>query len=539
MRQLFFRSLLIAALFFGTLPLLCALEERPNILVMFADDWGRLAGAYAAADGPGTLSDFAKTPHFDSIARRGVLFRNAFVNAPSCTPCRSSLLSGQYFWRTRRGAILNGAVWDESIPSFPLLLNDAGYRIGKSYKVWSPGTPADAPFGQRAFAFEKHGRDFNGFSKKGMQAIDDGQDFAGTKSQLLGQVRDNFRQFLDNTPDSKPFCYWFGPTNTHRRWSKGSGNKLWGTDPNRFRGRVPPFLPDDPVIWEDLNDYFGEIEALDQAFGVHLEELEKRGLRDKTLIVVSGDHGPPGFPHGKCNVYDFGSSVSLAIAGPGVVGGRVVDDFVSLPDLAPTLVESGRVPRPDVMTARSLWPLLEASANGQIDPERDCVLIGRERHVDRAREGGVPYPVRSIRTKDFSLIINFRPDRYPLGDPRHESDLDRRPTFSSLESDTYVTFADMDASPTKAWLVENEHTAAGKSFFERSFSKRPRLELYDLKQDPHQLNNVAEIASYQETRNQLESRLLSMLQKSGDPRVIDDGSYYETPPMTGIPEKPK
>ncbi|MGV3720747.1 MAG: sulfatase-like hydrolase/transferase, partial [Actinomycetota bacterium] len=83
--------------------------RRPNILFAFADDWGRYASAYAKIDGPGTINDVVSTPNFDRIAREGVLARHAFVTAPSCTPCRSSLLSGQYFWRTGRGAILQGA----------------------------------------------------------------------------------------------------------------------------------------------------------------------------------------------------------------------------------------------------------------------------------------------------------------------------------------------------------------------------------------------------------------------------------------------
>ncbi len=123
------------------LPVLAADSNRPNILFAFADDWGRYAGAYAKIDGPGTISDVVKTPNFDRIAREGVLFRSAFVSAPSCTPCRSALLSGQHFWRTGRGAILQGAIWDGSQPAYPLLLKDAGYHIGETYKVWSPAIP--------------------------------------------------------------------------------------------------------------------------------------------------------------------------------------------------------------------------------------------------------------------------------------------------------------------------------------------------------------------------------------------------------------
>ncbi len=128
--------------------------KRPNIVFLFADDWGRYASLYATIDGRPSMNDVVRTPNVDRVAREGVLFRRAFANAPSCTPSRSSLLSGRYFFRTGRGAILQGAVWDETIPTWPLLLRSAGYFIGKAFKVWSPGTPVDAPFGGQKFAYE-------------------------------------------------------------------------------------------------------------------------------------------------------------------------------------------------------------------------------------------------------------------------------------------------------------------------------------------------------------------------------------------------
>ena len=121
--------------------------KRPNILFAFADDWGRYASAYGRIEAERSLNTLIDTPNFDRVAREGALFRNAYVPAPSCTPCRSSLLSASYFWQTGMGAILVGAVWDETIPTYSLELEKAGYHIGYTYNVWSPGRMVNAPYG--------------------------------------------------------------------------------------------------------------------------------------------------------------------------------------------------------------------------------------------------------------------------------------------------------------------------------------------------------------------------------------------------------
>jgi len=505
---------------------------RPNILFAFADDWGRYAGAYAKLDGPGTINDVVRTPNFDRVAREGVLFRRAFVSAPSCTPCRSALLSGQHFWRTGRGAILRGAVWDGSQPAFPLLLRDAGYHIGETYKVWSPGTPGDAPFGAGKYAYEKAGRRSNQFSRNVTNLIAGGSTVEAAKQALYDEVRGNFDDFLADRRPDRPFCYWFGPTNVHRKWIKGSGKTLWGLDPDDLRGKMPPFLPDVPEVREDLTDYFGEIAAFDAALGLLLKRLEEIGELDNTLVVVSGDHGAPGFPHGKCNLYDFGASVSLAIRWGGAKGGRVVDNLVSLTDLAPTFLELGGVAAPDRMTGRSLVDVLKSDRSGRVDPRRSAVFIGRERHVENARADFMPYPQRAIRTHDFLYIINFRPDRWPLGDP-YRLDGDRPPSAEELTEETRCTLPDEDAGPTKAWLVGVRNDPRWKAHFEWVYGKRPREELYDLKTDPHQAENVAADPAYAQARAALERRLLDELKRTGDPRLVDDGRFFETPPMSG------
>jgi N-sulfoglucosamine sulfohydrolase len=511
--------------------------SRPNILLAFADDWGRHASAYAKIDGPGTVNDLIQTPNFDRIASEGVLFRRAFVSAPSCTPCRSALLSGQHFWRTGRGAILNGAVWDFSSPAYPLLLRDAGYHIGKSYKVWSPGTPADAPYGGRKHAYEAAGRRFNQFSQNVTKMVQDGKSIEDAKQVLYDEVIGNFDAFLADRKEDQPFCFWFGPTNVHRQWTQGSGNKLWDLEPDDLKGKMPAFLPDVPEVREDLADYLGEAMAFDAALGLLVQRLEEIGELENTLIVVSGDHGAPGFPHGKCNLYDFGVGVPLAIRWGGADpahAGRVVDDFVSMTDLAPTFLELGDVDIPEVMTGRSLVSILRSDQSGQVDPARDAVFVGRERHVANARDGFLPYPQRAIRSDAYLYIINFQPDRWPLGEP-YRLNTDNPPTAAEITDRTRVTLPDEDAGPTKAWLVSNRNDPKWQPLFELAYGKRPREELYDLKADPDQVKNVATDAGYQNVRAELEARLMKELHDTDDPRLINDGTFFETPPLAGPP----
>jgi N-sulfoglucosamine sulfohydrolase len=522
--------LLTAASF--TMPAAGAEEKRPNILFAFADDWGRYASAYAAIDGPGTLNDHVKTPNFDHIANDGVLFRRAYVSAPSCTPCRSALLSGQHFWRTGRASILRGAVWDGSNPSFALLLKESGYHIGETYKVWSPGTPNDAPFGAPKFAYERGGGRFNNFSENVTKLVAVGTPHNSAKQAMYDEVKANFDAFLAARPAGQPFCYWFGPTNVHRKWEKGSGKALWGIEPDDLKGKVPKFLPDVPEVREDLADYFGEIQAMDTAVGLLLKRLEEIGELDHTLIVMSGDHGPPGFTHGKCNLYDFGCGVSLAMRWGGAKGGRVVDDLVSLTDLAPTFLELAGMKRPDVMTGRSLVPQLKSDKSGRIDPERTAVYFGRERHVEDARAGYLPYPQRAIRTPEHLYIVNFHPERYPMGDP-YRLDGNNQPSLTDLVENTRVTLSDMDSSPTKAWLIAQRNNPEWKKYYDRAFAKRPREELYVLADDPDETHNVADDPKYAKVRAELEQRLMDELRRTGDPRLIDDGRFFETAPMAG------
>lgn len=498
-------------------------SARPNILFCFADDWGHYASAYRQVEGPNSIQSVVQTPNFDRVAREGVLFTRAYVTAPSCTPCRSSLLSGQYFWRTGMGAILRGAKWDPKIPSYPLLLKDAGYHIGWTHKVWGPGTPPNAPYGAPAHGYNKAGNDINRFGQNVTKAADK----EAKKREIFQQVAGNFQQFLADRKPGQPWCYWFGPTPTHRPYERGSGQALWGINPDKLKGKLPGFLPDNEIVRDDVADYLGAVQSVDAALGVLLKKLEETGELENTLIVVSGDHGMPGVPRGKCNLYDFGTHVSLAARwGKKILAGRLVDDFVNLMDLAPTFLEAAGEKPPTIMTGRSLMNVLTSTKSGQVDPTRTFVITGRERHVDTAREGNLPYPHRAIRTKEFLYIRNFAPDRWPMGSPAKTP-----PDFAALAADTRATFADMDASPTKAWLVEHSKEPEVRPFFDLAFGKRPAEELFDLKEDPDQIKNIAANPSYGDMKRQFSDQLMAELKRTGDPRVTGDGTTYDKPPF--------
>lgn len=504
--------------------------DRPNIVMAFADDWGKYASAYGKLN-PGGPSDVVSTPNFDLVAAEGVLFTRAYVSAPSCTPCRSSLLSGQHFWRCGRASILQGAIWDFSNSAYPLILEQSGYRIGHTYKVWSPGSPRNAPHGGKQRAFNTHGKKFNGFSQNAMKATD----HEAGKVALLDEVRQNVRSFLDadgngSLDGDEPFCYWFGPTNCHRKWIAGSGKTLWGIDPDKLKGKLPPFLPDVEVVREDFADYLGEAQAFDASLGVILEELRRLGQLDNTILVVSGDHGIPGVTRGKCNLYDLGTSVPLAIRWPkGIKNpGRVIDDFVSLPDLASTFLEAAGQQIPKQMTAKSLIGIFESEKDGQVDPARNAVFTGRERHVAKARAGNKPYPQRAIRTDQYLYIINFAPDRWPMGDgPGFGRTEALMPELEPLRENTFSAFGDLDASPTKAWVVM--HRDEDPKSFDYAVGKRPRIEMYDIQTDPHCMNNLATNAEHSTARTTLHARLMTELKRTGDPRVSSNVIFEQSP----------
>lgn len=505
-----------------------AASRPPNIVLAFADDLGRYASIYADADRP-SPSDVLQTPYFDRVAREGTLFDNAFVSVPSCTPSRAALVSSRHFFRNGSHSQLHHPwmegypdPWDE-VRGFPLMLRDHGYHIGWSYKMHI----SEDRMGGRKRNYRQAGSRFNSFSQQVSKADEDAIEDA--KAALLEEVRKNFQAFLADREDGQPFFYWFNPTNTHRSWVQGSGKRLWGIDPDDLRGRMPGFLPDQPVIREDFADYLGEAMAFDASVGVLLEHLESIGELDNTFFVVSGDHGAPGFPRGKCNLYDFGSRVPLAMRWPGrVASPRRIRTPVSLLDLGPTFLAAAGLSASDDMDGQDLLPVIGADVDGDEQRLRGYAVIGRENHVDEARPGGLPYPMRAIRTRSFLYIRNFAPDRWPVAQPPLSAPL------TTAKKANAGRRMDIDFGPTRSFFVEFEGSQSIADAWELGFAKRPAEELYNVAADPAQTTNLIEDPSFADVAERLRGQLMRILIEGKDPRVVGSGDAFDRPPYAPV-----
>lgn len=450
-------------------------QNRPNILFAISDDQSMMhASAYGDK---ATL-----TPGFDRVAREGVLFRYAFTASPSCAPARSAILTGRNIWEIDEAGVLFGTLKGKH-KLFTHELGNNGYELASTGKTWGPGRLQ----GLKAVAGKAYHQHKLAKRKPGMSNLD---------------YAKNFEQFLSEREKGKPFCFWYGSSEPHQRYEVGAWKK---TGKQLKDARLPKCLPDDPVTRGEILDYGLEIEHFDAHLLRMVEALEKQGLLENTIIVVTSDHGNP-MPRSKCNLYDSGTRVPLAVRYPKrIPGGRVVDDIVNLTDVGPTLLEMAGVAVPEVMSGRSLRPTLTSRKDGLVDATRDFTVTAFERHII-ARRNGLGYPMRSIRTHDFAYIRNYEPERWPAGGPE----------FVSSHQGFY---GDCDKGASKTFILKHYQEPEIAPYYQLAFAKRPGEELYDMKNDPGQLKNLADDPKYAQIKKQLEARMVGYLKKTGDPRM--------------------
>lgn len=442
----------------------CAPKEkemkRPNIVILMSDNhsWNHL-GCYG--------DDVVKTPTIDHLATEGIRFTEAYCSAPSCTPARASMLTGQDIWRLEEGANLWGTL-PAKFEVYPDLLEEAGYLVGIEGKGWGPG------------GVEESGRDRN----------------------PGGERYDSFEEFYNEREKGQPFCYWFSSRDPHRPFKRNGGKKA-GIDISKIK--VPAYLPDTEQVRNDIADYYAEVQHFDKEVASYISLLKEMGQYENTLLIVCSDNGWQ-MPRGLANLYDFGTKIPLIIHMPErFKGGRVIEDYVSLNDFAPTFLELAGLEIPSYMNAKSLVNILESENEGVIEEDRNFMVTARERHA-YVRKGGAGYGGRALKTEKYLYIRNYESQEWPAGDPPLYGDVDAHmlqyPCGSKME------------------LLVNKDDAAINPLFELAFGKRPAEELYDMSKDPDQVNNVAGDPAYAEALKAMSAQLTEHLKATGDPREL-------------------
>ena len=477
-------------------------SKQPNILFAIADDQ---SFPYASVYGENGV----QTPAFDKVAEAGVLFTNAFVAAPQCSPSRAAILTGKNIWQLEEAGT-HSSYFPKKFTVFTDLLDQAGYSIGYTGKPWGPGNWEDAGWSRNPVGPEYNEKVFESVPASGIHKID---------------YFENFREFYSQKTKASPFFFWYGGHEPHRVYEDGSGLKA---GKELSSAVVPNFLPETDLTKSDMLDFAFEIEWFDAQLGKMLQFLDEKGELENTIIVVTADNGMP-FPSAKANLQEYGTHVPLAICWPKKIkGNRVVADLVGMIDLAPTFLEITGIENPQQMTGKSLSKILYSEEQGNIDPDRKYVFTGRERHT-HARPDNLGYPARAVRTADYLYVLNFKPERWPAGDPA-PAEASNPGAESSLKK-LLPGYHDVDDSPSKQFLIDEKNN--WPVYFDLAYSKRPAEQLYDIKNDPGCINNLAENPDFLQIKTDLNKVLMDELTKQGDPRVLGNGEVFESYPRFG------
>lgn len=468
-------------------------KKRPNILFALADDASLDFGAYGV--------HWVKTPAFDSVARNGILFTNAYTPNAKCAPSRACILTGRNSWQL--GAAANHfAFFPAKFETYPEALEKYGYFVGYTGKPWAPGVPGKINGKTR----ELVGKPYQRFKKK-----------PPTKYISRDNYAANFKHFLDSRPKGKPFCFWYGGHEPHRPYAYRSGINKGGMKLSDIpHNQIPSFYPDNDTIRTDLLDYAYEVDYFDKQLQKMLKILRNRGLLKNTIVVVTSDNGRP-FPRMKGQEYVFSNHEPLAIMWKDGIKnpGRTVSDFVSFIDFAPTFLKLAGVPQKNSgmqpISGRSLTDIFDSPKSGQVTSYRNYVLIGKERHdVGRPHDEG--YPIRGIITKNYIYLHNFKPNRWPAGNPE-------------------TGYLNVSGSPTKTWILNHRNDPKDRIYWKLSFGKRVASELYDIHDDPYCMVNLLtshrEDKAYQSIADRLHNKLFADLRKQKDPRMFGKGYVFD------------
>lgn len=447
----------------------------PNILFILSDDHSvPFLGCY----GHKTV----KTPNLDRFAAEGARFNKAFTVAPQCVPSRAGYLTGRSAVSVRMTRF-NSALPREIVTLPELLREHGGYYTGicrRSYHLDGPGGRL-GPVSKQVYDDNK------------LVTFQDRVDFLD-KNSPRAKTKEIVNQFFDGRPEGKPWFLWVNFNDPHHAWDADAISPPY--DPAKIE--VPGFLPDLPGVRGDLARYCGEVARMDEEFQWVLDIAAQRGDANNTLVVFAGDNGMA-LPHGKGSLYDPGLNVPLLVRWPGkVANGQVVDDLISMEDFAPTCLEAAGLEAPASMTGRSF---LARITGGDYQP-RDYIFAERGVHGsatfnESTKSSGYDLS-RCSRSGRFKYIYNCTP---------------------------WIEYVPVDSQRDPGWQdMLRAHQAGGLSKgHEQTYFKSPRpiVELYDLQDDPHELNNLAGQQQYAEVERELRHALIE--------KMIVDQDYLPLP----------
>jgi len=388
-------------------------ETLPNIVYLNSHDTGRYVQPYGYA---------IRTPNIQRLAEEGVLFRQAFCAAPTCSPSRAALLTGR--WAHSTG------------------------MLGLAHRGWSLNDYTQVLLHTlRAHRYSTH---LAGTQHITAASAEDAWKVIGFDERLEGEDYEAACAFLGRRP-KQPFYLEMGSSRTHRTFDHPPDSR---DDP---RYALPPAcLPDAPEVRADFARFKTEAADLDRRFGEVLRALDRNGLADNTLVICTTDHGIA-FPLMKCNLTDHGIGVMLIMRGPeGFGGGKEVDGLVSQIDIFPTLCEYLGMARPGWLQGLSLLPLVrgerrqvrdavyaEVTYHAAYEPQR-CIRTDRYKYIRRYGENSGPVLPNCDDgpTKDLLLANGWREQPRSremlfdlVFDPQESSNLAARPELDSVLDD--------------------------------------------------------------------------------------------------------
>jgi len=429
--------------------------RRPNVLIVIADDvtYNEL-GCYGGKNVP--------TPRIDGFAKQGMRFRYAYVAMSMCCPCRHELYTGLY-------PLHNGAAWNHSVakPGTKSLchhLGALGYRVGLTGK--SHVRPRSAyPF-----------VNVPGFEPNCVSTTAD-YDCAGIK------------QFMTADP-ARPFCLAIGLVLGHVPWTVG--------DPGRFqleKLQLPPVFADTPVLRSDYAKYLAEIAALDEQVGEILKVLDETGQADNTLVIFTSEQGGQ-WPGAKWTNWELGVHTGFLVRWPGhVKPGTETDALVQYADVVPTLIEAaGGEPGGLGLDGTSFLGVLRGTKS-----EHREYVYGLHNNVPE----GPPYPIRTVRTKQFRYLRNLTP-----GAEYVEKHMEQPKLWGNWWT---------------SWKQAARTDPHAKKMFLR-YRRRPAEELYRSNTDVYELENLADRPEYAAVKARLRAELDRWMKSQNDP-----GAAMDTP----------